>query len=362
MRSDHRHPHDADQPQWQSTPGTSSGAELDACSELQLQLSMLVDGELDELAAGRAIAELENCESCAQFFDTIRGQVRLHRELHDTDALRTRYAELVGAGIGLDMEARQAVHRLADIFYQLGKAYALSAIDPDYRTRIFEAAVAVEPTRHRGRGYVDGVAARSGGSYGGFDWRAKRHLLNGTLEKVEEPLEKARRLLEEALEIEPDHEPSQLYLGFLDARAGRSMAAQRRFRQVFDEAVEESHRGHAASQLGVLHVGEENYREALVWFRWIGLSGLTELEPRFFVASFNVGVCYAHLGKRVQALDAFRRMLDRAPERSAELAALFARSPELQRVIDRQPGFTEDLARTCPELFRGLLNEEEPQA
>ncbi|MHC4262429.1 MAG: zf-HC2 domain-containing protein [Planctomycetota bacterium] len=350
MNDDHRHHHDS----YRSPDGGEESLTLeglDACTELQFRLSLLIDGELSEESAARAIAEIESCPACRDFFDAIRGQVRLNRELHDASALRDHYADLIGAPALFDMEARQAVHRLAEIFYQLGKAYALSAIDPDYRTRVFEQAVAVESTRVRGRGYVDGVAGRSGGEYGGFDWRAKRHLLNGTLEKIEDPLTKARRLLEEALEIEPDHEPSQLYLGFLDARDGRRMAAAKRFEQVFQNAVEEGHRGHAASQLGVLFAEEGSYDQALKYFRWIGMSGLAGFDPRFFVAQFSVGVCYAHLRRRTQALATFRRMLDTHPDRVEELAGFFARSPELQQVIDSQPGFTEELARTCPELF-----------
>lgn len=349
MNTDHRHFQGADDPQGEAHEHGAAG--LDACTELQLQLSMLVDGELGERAAASAIAELESCAACREFFESIRGQLRLNRELHDLDFLRDQYAELVGVDPLLDLEVRQAVHRLAEVFYQLGKAYALSALEPGFRTRVFEQAVAVEPTRVRGRGFVDGVAAREGGEYGGFDWRAKRHLLNGTLERIEEPLVKARRLLEEALEVESDHEPAQLYLAILDKHEGRTMAAVKRLRTVFDGAVEEGHRGHAAIQLGVLHTEERSFEEALVWFRWVGLSGLAELDPRFFVAKFNVGLCYAHLRRPRRALAAFREMLDRHPQRAEEVAGFFARSPELQQVIDSQAGFTEALARTCPELF-----------
>ena len=44
-------------------------------------------------------------------------------------------------------------------------------------------------------------------------------------------------------------------------------------------------------------------------------------------------------------------MLDRYPERTDELAGFFARSPVMQREIDAQPGFPDELAATCPELF-----------
>jgi tetratricopeptide (TPR) repeat protein len=285
--------------------------------------------------------------------------VRLNRTLHDEGELRRNYADLVGADLPQDFETRQLVHRLAEIFYQLGKAYALSAIDPGFRTRIFEQAVSVEPARVRGRGFIDGVAARSeSGTVGGIDWRTKRHLLNGALERIEQPLVKARRLLEEALAVEDDYEPAQLYLAFLDAREGRTLKAAKGYRAIFDTAVDPGNRGHAAVQLGVLHTAEGEFREALTWFRWVGLSGLADLDRRFFFARFNVGLCYAHLRQPERALEAFRGMLDRHPERVGELVSFFARSPELRAAIDAQPGFTEALAARCPELFQSANGEE----
>ena len=48
----------------------------DVCIQFQLDLSCLVDGELDEVAGGRAIAHLEECASCSTFFNDARSQIR----------------------------------------------------------------------------------------------------------------------------------------------------------------------------------------------------------------------------------------------------------------------------------------------
>ena len=335
-----------------SNPESWAGDGQDPCADLQLQLSMLVDGELDEVVAAQAVAQLESCPECREFFDGIRSQVELNRALHDPEELARNYAALVGDQVPKDLETRQLVHRLVSIFYQLGKAYTLAAIDPGYRTRVFERAVSVEPTRVHGRGFVDGVAHRSGGPLGGFDWRDKRHLLNGALESIEDPLEKGRRLLDEALAIEPDYEHALLYLAFIDLHEKKVLKASKRFREVFDTAIDPGSRGHAAVQLGTLYVGEEDHAEALRWFRWIGISGLADLDSRFFFVRFNIGLCYAHLRRPERAIEAFRGMLDRYPERVGDLVGFFARSKELQRVIDSQPGFTEALVTRCPELFQ----------
>ncbi|HKX45531.1 MAG TPA: hypothetical protein VJP77_02420 [Planctomycetota bacterium] len=332
--------------EYESTPESVAGA----CGHLQVELSCLADGELHEAEAARAIAQLETCGDCRSFFDGVREQVRLHREADDAVALSRRFEELTGA-LPPDLEARQLVHRLASIFYQLGKAYALSAIDPGYRQRVFERAVAIDATRARARGFIDGVAAR-GEEPGGLGWGSRRHLLNGALERIESPLEKARRLLEESLEVEPDYENALLWLAFLDRQEGRLLKAARAFEHVFETAVDPANRGHAAMQLGKLHAAEGEHREALRWFRWVCQSGLADLDERFYVARFNVGLCHAHLASPQRAIDAFRGLLDAYPERARETAELFARSPELRSVVDRQEGFAAALLRACPELFR----------
>ncbi|MBI1382139.1 MAG: tetratricopeptide repeat protein [Planctomycetaceae bacterium] len=340
-----------------------TGETTGLCESLQADLSSLVDGELDERAAPRAIAHLEVCAECRGFFDEMRAHVHLHQDLADADGLLNRFAELAfapadgafgaaGQGMGA-LESRLLVHKLATVFYQLGKAYVLTAIDEGYRQRVFEPAVSVERERSLGRGFIDGVAAASGQrSAAHIDWREKRHVLNGTLERLPRPEDKARRLLEECLEVESDHESAHIYLALLDAHEGKVLRASRRLEELFRNAIDPANRGHAATQLGRLLGGEGDYRGALVWYRWILKSGLADEDQRFAVARFNAGVCYAHLGQSERALSAFRAMLDRHPTRAAELAEIFRQSPVLRATIDRLPGFTERLLRTCPELFR----------
>ncbi len=324
----------------------------DVCAHFQVDLSCLVDGELDEGASSRAIAHLEGCPDCREFFEDTRMQVKAHLDMADPDRLMKRFAALTGVEIAEQAEAFGLVERLATIFYQIGKAYVLTAIDPDFRTRVFEPAVKVESTRTHGRGFIDGVVASGRGDAGGVDWSTARHLLNGRLSKIEDALEKGKRLLQEALAIEPDHEESLLYMAYVHAHEGRSLRAAKEFRQIFDTAVELSNRGHAAIQLGRLYAHEGEFRQALVFVRWVTLSGLPDTDERFHVAAFNTGVYYAHMRDQRRALAAFRSMLDRHPARVGELAELFARSPSLRMVIDSQDGFTESLFRTCPELFQ----------
>ncbi|MCE9593115.1 MAG: hypothetical protein K8S98_02880 [Planctomycetes bacterium] len=332
----------------------------DLCSHFQLDLSCLVDGELDESAAGRAMLHLESCEDCRRFFEDTRQCMRMHLDMADPDRLMARMATLTGADLVEQARGIELVHRLATIFYQLGKAYVLSALDPDYRTRVFEAAVPIEKTQTQGRGFVDGVLHGNGGGDGGgngVDWQTARSLLNGRLKKIDSPLEKGRKLLEEAVAADPSHEEARLYLAYVHATEGRVLQAADEYRAIFDTAMVDENRGHAIVQLGRLYEAERDYRRALVCFRWVTLSGLANRDPRFYYVRFNIGLEYALLGDQTRALDSFRRLLDHDSGRLGEIVTLFARSKNLQQTIESRPGFADALVAKCPELFDPTAGE-----
>ncbi len=367
-------------------PGQGSGWNFDAWGEgltadqiaLQGDLSCLVDGELDEMAAARAMVRLEESPECQVFLDDIRRFARLHRDLSDPQRLEARIAMLGAAEIAKAAENIDLAHRLATIFYQLGKAYILSGVDgAGFRERVFEAAVPVQDAKTQGRGFVDGVVAsgRVDGEadegtfrpepqgedademtpWGGrSDWMEARHLLNGRLEKISDPLEKGRRLLSQAIEIDPSHEEARIYLAYVYGREGKKLKAASLYRDVFDTALSLSNRGHAAMQLGRLHFGEGDLREALVLWRWMNISGLSSSEARFNVVRFNIGVAYAQLGHDQRALAAFRQLLDVQLDSGgspSEVAALFVENPDAREIFEARPGFLSQLVAQLPELF-----------
>ena len=341
-------------PGWSEGQGPKDGGKA-VCENFQVDLSCLVDQELDEGAAGRAMIHMEACECCRHFFEDTRRAIQMHRDIADPTRLFARLAMLTGGTFGSGVAAVEnidLVHRLATMFYQLGKAYVLAAIDTGYRERVFEASVPLESTQNRGRGFVDGVLLQGKGKSGGLDWQRARAMLNGRLERIESPLEKGRRLLEEAIRADPSHEEARLYLAFLHGHEGKRLTAAEEYLEIFNTAVDERNRGHAAIQLGRLHSAEKNYRKAIACWRWVTMSGLADIDDRFFVARFNLGMVYALQRNRARSLDYFRQLLDRHAGRIGEVAELFARSPKLRESIDSQPGFAEALVKACPELFQ----------
>ncbi len=321
------------------------------CGQFQVDLSCLVDGELDEMSATRAMFHLESCDSCSSFLQDTRDCLIAHRDVVDPERLMARVAMLTGTDFQAQAESIASVSQLATIFYKLGKAYILMAVDPDWRTRVFEEAVSVEPTQAHGRNFVDDVLEGGGNRLGGVDWTEARHWLNGRLAEIQSPLEKGRRLLLEALEADPSHEEASIYLAFLHRKEGKTLKAAAQYRKVFRTAIDESNRGHAAVQLGLLHASQEDYRKAIACFRWVTSSGLAERDERFFFVRFNIGMDYAFLGDRDRSVAAFRDLLDHHPARRDEVVGLFERSDRLRESIENEPEFVDHLLTTCPELF-----------
>lgn len=328
--------------------------------DLQLDISCLIDGELDEAAACRVMEQLEANPACKSFFEDCLLQVRMHKDMAEPGRLLERFSALTGIEPGNEAESFELIHQLATIFYKIGKAYVLSATDPEYRIRVFEKAVDVEPTKRWGRGFVDGVMRRSSGQALPIDLQHARHMLNGKLSKIEGAMEKGVRLLDEALTIDPQHEEARLYRGFVYATENKQLRAEREFREVFDTALDEVNRGHAAVQLGRLYFAEQEYGKAIGYLRWILASGVADREERFFVVRFNIGVYYAHWRKPERSLQYFRTLLDHHPDRAGEVSRLFLEAPTLRHVIEAQPGFAEALLDTCPELF-GLNQTTSPE-
>jgi tetratricopeptide (TPR) repeat protein len=289
----------------------------------------------------------------------------MHRDAKDPERLVARISALTGLDLAGRAETIELVHQLATIFYQLGKAYVLLATDPDHHLRVFEEAWPVEPTQNEGRGFVDGVllSGRADPAEQAVDWEHARHLLNGQLKQIVEPLEKGRRLLTEAIESDPSHEEARLYLAYLHAHEGKTLKAAEEYRELFRTALCPANRGHAAVQLGILHDGQQDHRKALACFRWVTISGLADSDERFFFARFNIGLEHALLGDQERALAAFRLLLDHHRERISEVALAFARSQRLHATLESQPGFAEALLQRCPELFQAPENgdpEERP--
>ncbi len=340
-----------------------SGDAVSDRTALQMDLSALADGELDEAAAARVMVQLQADEGCRSFFDDVQRFARLHRDMDEPDRVVARLTALTGTGfgdLGLGIEGAadafeqrvdeiDLVHRLATIFYSLGKAYVLAALDPaSFRERVFEAAAPINITRTTGRGFVDGVL-KGGRSEGHrVDWNDARRSLNGRLERLEDPMVKGLHLLEQALATDPSHEEARIYLAFVYAQQGKPLKAADQYREVFDTAIQMENRGHAAIQLGQLHTAEDEHRRAAAFYRWVRTTGLEASEPRFWFVNYNIAMAYLGMGQQERCLDYLAGLAETYPNRVNEAASLVVDASLFKDAIQSQPGFAERFAERCP--------------
>ncbi|HPF15928.1 MAG TPA: hypothetical protein PLJ12_16805, partial [Planctomycetota bacterium] len=217
--------------------------------------------------------------------------------------------------------------------------------------QVFARAVPIQATKAQGRGFVDGVLQSERAGEGASRWSEARHLFNGRLERIQDPIEKGIRLLQQALEIESDHEEARIYLAFVYGFQGHALKAERLYREVFDTAVSPENRGHAAMQIGQLHTEEGEHRLAATYYRWITLTGLAEQEPRFWPAYFNLAIASLGMGRLQAGMHWFRELLNRFPERGPAVASLCMASQTLRKTIDADPAFAVHFEQSCPELF-----------
>ena len=138
------------------------------------------------------------------------------------------------------------------------------------------------------------------------------------------------------------------------------MRAAEDLRYVFDSAMDEVNRGHAAVQLGKLYSAEGDHRRALVCFRWVTMSGLADIDARFYFARYNAAICYLNLGRVERSLVTLRELLDHHPGEASKIAeALSTSSPKLQERMATAPGFAEGVIERCPELFQDQATDSE---
>ena len=133
---------------------------------------------------------------------------------------------------------------------------------------------------------------------------------------------------------------------------GHRVRAAEEYREVFNTGIEPSNRGHAAVQLGKLLAAEQDYCRAVACFRWVVMSSLADVEPRFYFVRYNAAICYLQMGRVERSIASLRELLTYHPDQAAFVAETMGHSsPQLQELIATTPGFAEGLMEACPELF-----------
>lgn len=308
------------------------------CAAFQRDLSALLDGELNEQHSQRALAHMESCPDCSEFFKAIRLQALAHRDLAVPGSLARRLRRLRGEDLFEGLTDAEIVRRLARALYQLGKAYVLTATRHEYLLEVAEQPVEIDD-------FAGGELAEAA--------RAARHsgacrIPAEVLEaRSADHLQQGRRLLLEALELKPRFAEARLWLGFCRQAGGEPEEAARAYRQVFLETDRLVNRAYAAIQLGMLYHDADEPRKALRAYRWVLASGVLERREGFRYVLYNLAVEHWRLGDRDAAARAFRRIREEHP----------GYWPEVRRLLEMSPDFLHALLEdpTCRREIQGLM-------
>ncbi|MFN9704184.1 MAG: zf-HC2 domain-containing protein, partial [Planctomycetota bacterium] len=86
------------------------------CLQIQVDLSAMVDGELDAAGVRRVLVHADLCATCRAFPDGVRAQVRVHRAVAAAPPRRLVEPSVVA---GLRDQLTKARRKLSRVLYEL---------------------------------------------------------------------------------------------------------------------------------------------------------------------------------------------------------------------------------------------------
>lgn len=323
---------------------------FDPCLQIQVDLSAMLDGELDPASVRRVMVHSDVCGSCRTFLNGIRQQARLHRALAASE---------VGAKVpadGGDGVAAERVDRLREqltanrrrlsrILYELGRCFVLMGLSPDFSREVAKEPVPVPDMALRGRNLLDEVA-RSEGAVGA-EWVTARELFDGQLRSPEENLAKGQRLLTECLSLDPELHEARIYIGLVHYVRGQRALSRKQFASVLQATDDRVLRGYALLNLGNLSLDEGDCDRAVQLLLELVESGIPQEQPRMMpTAYFNLGLAYGFKGEFGECARWFGRLHEETPHRRGWAARELGRRSQFLHLIRSNPD-----ARVVAEAF-----------
>jgi len=332
------------------------------CPAYLADLCAFVDGELDAPSLTRLVAHVGGCSGCHDYTENLRTLSALNRQSAQA-AERALVGRVDPSGLFASITRHLVDDKrsaLARLFYELGKAYVLAGNRGLSARRRQSVAVhgrtqPIRSTEARARrtlreaeqlGQAGGVPASSSSLL----MRRSRELFTPSL-RDDGALARGRQFLEEALALDEHLDEARLYLGFSHAVAGRPDRARLQFRKVCREARNPVHRLMAVQSLGRLHAEDGDYRRAIECYEEVVLAERAGQEPGLFPSFLNLAVNYAKVGRVHDAVARFVDLVDRFPERRAQVRELLTRKGTFQDLLERDHSLKQDLLAKAPALF-----------
>lgn len=337
---------------------------VDPCMQIQVDLSAMLDGELDPAGVRRVTVHSDVCPQCRSFLIGVREQAGLHRRLaqvlgrsEEADGCDAGQGVAVGAhtaGAGVDanidgaaagdhLEAQRLRQQLTDnqrklarVLYELGRNFTLMGLSPEFSREVAKEPMPVPDVAMRGRNLLDEMARA-----GEVSWVAAKELFDGRLRTPEENLARGQRLLSECLALDPEAHDARIYVGLVHYARGQRVLARRQFRRVIEECEDEIMRGFAQSNLSNIHLDEGDFDGAIELLLPLADSGVVRRQPRLLAALFNLALAYGYKGCFDSSLHWFERIWEQAPHRRRWVARELSRRSHFLHLVHTHPSARE---------------------
>lgn len=379
----------------------------DPCLQIQVDLSAMLDGELEKASVRRVLVHADLCPSCRMFLQAIRTHVQAHADLHaifegeDLGTVDLGGGDLGGgdldpnrgardaggwqvdprdprqvdprdprqvdprqpgprpAGSRLAAELRQKLlesrSALARILYELGRGHVLLGTSPNFYRAVAREPVPIPDVCMRGRSLLDEVnrlAPALANDAARHEWVRARLLFDGS--KLSSPranLEKGVTLLREALVLSPRYHEARIYLGHAYHIEHERDLARHEFRVVLANTDDPIVRAFALENLGNVDLEEGFPDRAIPHFLALVESGVVTREPRFFTTYFNLALAYGLLADFAACTEWLARLHDEFPHKRRIIGNELRTRVQFAAAVARRPDVAAAMARDFPVWF-----------
>ena len=336
----------------------AASAERTLCPQIEIDLSAMIDGELDPASVRRVLVHLDVCPSCRAFLDGIRTQARAHRDLEN--GLPETMPLPAGADFATERSRRVNALReqlmlnrrqLSRVLYELGRGYVLMGMSPSFSRLVAREPVPIPDMSMRGRNLLDEVARLTAGAAGAEWVRAKELFKNGELRSPDENMARGKRLLNESLTLSPEFHEARIYLGHAYHVSEERELARREFEVVLENAQDPITRAFALENLGNVYLEEGRRDESIRFFSELIESGVVAKEPRFFTAYFNLALAYGLLERFDDCRTWLRKLHEEFPHKRRMIADELRRRVQFMNTLKRNTEVERALVADFPTWF-----------
>ena len=361
--------------------GTSQvNAEPDPCLQIQVDLSAMVDAELDAASVRRVMVHFDACPACRAFFHGIRLQLQLHQHLGEIlaaggsaalrdEAPRNGKPSLIGSGLddhalsnlvqaplgdaAQELRSKLMANReqLARILYELGRNFVLMGVSPNFSRVVASEPVPIPEVCRRGQRLLDEVQRLANDGLPGEWVRAKDLFDNGRLTSPPENLNTGRRLLADSLMLRPDSHETRIMLGHAHHVAGDHDAARREFSLVLEQSQDKMTRAYALLHLGNVYLEEGQIAHSVPYFQELVELNVKEKPLFLYAAAFNLALAFAQLGQFADCRRWLETLRERFPHRRRAVADELHRCTTFRRKLNEQPAIANEFAVAFPDWF-----------